>query len=61
MTAKKQPGDYLSDFQIEVRQYCDKQMISKKHMIWYLSLLIKAWNKALEIGYMEGKKDGNAC
>lgn len=56
ITSKKQSGEYLVDFQDKVRDYCDKQMISKKHMIWYLSLISKVWNKALEIGFMEGQK-----
>ena len=56
MKTKKQGGEYLADFEQKVRDYCDKQMISKKHMIWYLSLISKVWNKALEIGFMEGQK-----
>lgn len=57
MKKQKSGGEWLDHFQSKVRIYCGKQMIATVHRVMLLSILTKAWNKALEIGYMEKQNE----
>jgi len=57
MKKQKTGGEWLDHFQSKIRNYCEKQQIALIHRVMLLSILIKAWNKAFELGYMENKKE----
>jgi len=52
----KRNNEALYHYQQELRRYCDKQMISTAHLVRIMSILCKAWNTALRIGFEEGIK-----
>ena len=57
MKKQKSDGEWLDPFQSQIREYCEKQQISLIHIVKMISILSKAWNKALEIGYLEKQKE----
>lgn len=57
MKKQKTGGEWLDYFQSRVRNYCEKHQIAVIHRVMLLSILIKAWNKAFELGYMEKQKE----
>lgn len=57
MKNKKTGGEWLDHFQSKIKNYCEKQMISKIHKVQMIFILSKAWNKAFELGYVERIKD----
>lgn len=52
----KRNNEALYHFQQQLRRYCDKQQISTAHLVRFMSILCKAWNTALMIGFEEGRK-----
>lgn len=52
----KRNNEALYRYQQQLRRYCDKQQISTAHLARIMSILCKAWNKATEIGFDEGRK-----
>ncbi len=57
MKKQKSGGEWLDYFQSKIRNYCEKQQIALIHRVMLLSILIKAWNKAFELGYMEKQNE----
>lgn len=57
MKKKLTGGEWLDHFQSKVRSYCEKQQIAIVHRVQMISILSKAWSKALEIGYMEKQNE----
>lgn len=52
----KRNNEALYRYQQQLRRYCDKEMISTTHLARIMSILCKAWGKATEIGFEEGRK-----
>lgn len=57
MKKQKTGGEWLDHFQSQIREYCEKQQISLVHRVQMISILSKAWNKAFELGYLEGQNE----